>query len=87
MHDRNSYRNELIQVAAVCLAAVSDFDEGSDSVNNMNQLLQEVYVEREYQLNKWGSRHYHPDTWLRIALVELGEAGRALYDTRKEQVS
>lgn len=75
---RDSYRSELIQVAAVALAAASDHDRGEDSLSGLGSLLDEVVVERGYQVNKWGTRHHDPVLWMTILTAELGEVCQAI---------
>lgn len=75
-----SYRSELIQVAAVALAAAQAEDLGSTTMddllgrNKMFALLDEVRVEREQQEQKWGAQKHVRSKWLAILAEEVGEA-------------
>ena len=71
-----SRRDEAIQVAAVAVAMVTDGDEGSTLItigNPQNRVLLEVYGERIFQENKWGTRHHDPEVWMMILAEEVGE--------------
>ena len=82
-----SYRSEMIQVAAVALAAVQVDDLGStelDSLlgrNNLTGLLDEVRRERERQEDKWGAQNHEPSWWLTILAEEVGEAARDVLES------
>lgn len=81
-----SYRSELIQVAAVALAAVQVVDQGTthlDSPEGARQLrilLREVGIERERQELKWGPQTHNRAWWLTILAEEFGEAARAVLE-------
>lgn len=68
-------REELIQVAAVAVAIVTDMDHGSTAYSNVawQKVLQEITVERLAQEGMWGPQHHDPFTWLAILLEEVGE--------------
>ena len=78
-----SYRSELIQVAAVALAAVQAESRGSTETNSdagrdkLHALLDEVRSERERQEAKWGPQTHDRSWWLTILAEEFGEAARA----------
>lgn len=74
-----SYRSELIQVAAVALAAIQVEDAGSTALdtlgrNNLQAVLSEVAAERERQEAKWGAQKHKPAMWAAILAEEFGEA-------------
>lgn len=78
----DNYVKELIQCAAVCLAAAqvrlygnSDLDE-PENLDRAQKLLGDVLAERQSQENKWGVRTAEdskPEHWLTILLEEVGE--------------
>ena len=89
-----SYRSELIQVAAVALAAVQVADMGSTEIESargwtsLSALLDNVAAERLRQEKKWGAQTHDPSWWLTILAEEFGEAARAvLEDTHAKQKS
>lgn len=83
----SNYRTELIQVAAVCLAAaqVDEVDttalgigtrEGARGLGSLENLLSEVREERKRQEIKWGTRTggtAHPHFWFLVLAEEFGE--------------
>jgi hypothetical protein len=87
-----NYRTELVQVAAVALAAAQlrDTDttrldigsrEGSQGAIAFNILLTDVRIERERQEIKWGartSRDAPPAFWLAVLLEEVGEVAEEI---------
>ena len=84
-----SLRDELIQVAAVAVAIVTDMDKGSTGIarldsplaewdSNTTRILTDIIDERERQEAKWGTRYDVPvSDWLVILGEEFGEACRA----------
>jgi hypothetical protein len=72
-------RNELIQVAAVAVAAITDLDRGSTSIGPTHRrIVVEVTQERWRQEAKWGERNNVPIAeWLVILGEEYGEACQA----------
>lgn len=44
------------------------------------KVLQEVYVERQSQENKWGEQNHHPLKWLALLGEEVGEVNRAVLE-------
>ena len=81
-----SYGNELIQVAAVALAAWQDKYSGSTKLdttgtNILAELIHRVVIERELQEEKWGTRRgVLPAQWLAILVEEVGEVARAILE-------
>lgn len=79
-----SYREELIQVAAVAIAMVQDLDVGStalvDRDDKMVSLTEEVMSERERQERKWGAQHHDPIKWYAILGEEVGEVARSILE-------
>jgi hypothetical protein len=85
-----NYRSELIQVAAVTVAMIQDFDHGStqggpkelfhgwDWSDEAEFILMDgVMAERVRQEEKWGAQHHAPEMWLAILMEEVGEAAQA----------
>ena len=84
-------RDELIQVAAVAIAIITDLDQGnttivkevedSDGIYRIttahSNALSEVIAERHEQERKWGARHHDIYKWLAILGEEVGEANQA----------
>ena len=79
-------RNELIQVAAVAIATVTDLDVGSTIIVDSNgtrrhshkTVMADVEMERFNQERKWGERRSVPIAeWLVILGEEYGEACKA----------
>lgn len=83
-----SYRSELIQVAAVALAAVQNLDSGSTELKgstlggfpDLSYYLVEVGNERHRQEKKWGAQNRVPVMWMTILMEEVGEAARAILE-------
>lgn len=76
-----SYRQELIQAAAVAVAAVECHDCGAASSGAYTDtVLQEVFEERRRQDKKWGVQSHAPDRWLTILHEETGEVARAILE-------
>lgn len=73
-----SYRSELIQVAAVCVAMITDLEKGTtgDQIDE-GFLYDAIQAERQRQERKWGSQHHDPEMWLAILMEEVGEAAKA----------
>jgi hypothetical protein len=74
-----SYQSELIQCAAVCLAAIQNCDQGSTELGDheyLNILLQIVKNERLSQELKWGAQKHSPEKWMVILMEEVGEAAK-----------
>ncbi len=77
-----SYRSELIQVAAVAVAAIQNLDTGIDFSNDgedwvrLREILKEIEQERENQILKWGPQNHTPEKWLVILMEEVGEAAK-----------
>ena len=75
-------REELVQVAAVCVSIIEDMDyEMADShwssdglMLNTDVVLAEVFDERRRQDEKWGPQHHDWVSWLLILMEEVGEA-------------
>ncbi len=72
-----NYRDELIQIAAVAVAAIQDHDHGSTALRGMPIIFNEIERERERQLKKWGEQHRHHFLWMTILGEEVGEACEA----------
>ncbi len=77
-----SLRSELIQVAAVAVAAVTDLDAGTTLIIGNNGLrthrhkvvMSDVEHERFRQEAKWGERHIDAGDWMMILAEEVGES-------------
>lgn len=72
-----TYRDELIQVAAVAVAMIQDNDQGAARLENTHSILLEISDERELQNIQWGAQHHEPPMWLTILMEEVGEAAQA----------
>jgi len=83
-----SLRNELLQVAAVAIAIVSDLDKYSTAVHvidgsaewdgDYQKIMDDLLAERLRQEEKWGTRYEVPIAeWLVILGEEYGEACQA----------
>ncbi len=70
-----NFREELVQIAAVCVAIIEDLDEGEALVGvQTSGILLEILDERFAQDEKWGPQHHDPLAWLMILMEEVGEA-------------
>ena len=75
-------RAELIQVAAVAVAIITDLDHGiADRLATHprggwmeTRILEEISEERGRQDEKWGPIHHRPALWMAILGEEVGEA-------------
>ena len=68
-------REELIQVAAVCVSIIEDIDEGVALLGlHTNDIIMEILDERFEQDKKWGPQHHDWVSWLLILMEEVGEA-------------
>lgn len=76
-----SYRSEMIQVAAVALAALQNLDTGDTSLELYPGILFDIiYKEREKQEYKWGVQNRSPEQWLIILMEEVGESAKAILE-------
>lgn len=82
-----SYRSELVQVAAVALAAVQNLDRGSTETESpealryiLFSLMDEVTKERNRQEGIWGAQNHKPEHWMVILMEEVGEASRSILE-------
>lgn len=85
-------RAELIQVAALAVAAVEDIDKGSSDISReawsisgktefyTSDVLDAVFAERVRQDKKWGPQHKRLASWLLYIGEELGECCKELGD-------
>ena len=79
----SNYRDELIQVAAVAVAAIQCLDRGTtDSPEYDEAILREVGAERCKQEVKWGAQAHTPMKWLTILHEETGEVARAILENK-----
>ena len=76
---KDSYDEELIQVAAVAIAALTDVRYGCTAyVGFIPSPIQEaIERERQRQEDQWGERHLSKFDWLVILGEEFGEACKA----------
>ena len=72
-----NYREELIQVAAVAVAAIQNHDHGTSTLKGMPIIFHEIEKERQRQLEKWGDQDRHPFLWMTILGEEVGEVCQA----------
>jgi len=81
-------REELVQVAAVAVAILSDMEQGDTLLHDeagMQTLAHRsamtlVQFERFAQERKWGAQHHSLAEWLVILGEEYGEACKAALD-------
>ena len=78
------HREELIQIAAVAVAMVEDFDQGSADMTDLGGVLGEVADERAKQNVKWGAQHHARAMWMTILMEEVGEAAQAFLHELEE---
>lgn len=80
-----TFREELIQVAAVAVAIVEDMDTGvGANLSRYQSILAEVQAERFRQNAKWSDQHHDdPIVWLAILAEEVGEAARTFDRTNR----
>jgi len=71
------YRQELIQIAAVAVAAIQNHDHGTSTLKGMSIIFHEIKQERKFQLKKWGEQNRDPFLWMTILGEEFGEACEA----------
>lgn len=86
----NNYREELVQVAAVALAALQDDIHGTTMLrhrnhvwegdDNLEEILYTVSKERVRQETKWGAQHHSKEHWLTILMEEVGEVARDILE-------
>lgn len=74
----DAWQTELIQVAAVAVAALQDHLGGDTRRTNEQEILEMVADERARQEERWGTRSYSPRQWLRVLQEEVGEAASEL---------
>lgn len=78
-----SYREELIQVAAVAVAALEDQYVNTDGIHPGNarvQAISAIMDERINQVNKWGDQKHEPMKWFTILGEEVGEVANAILE-------
>ena len=74
---KQNYEAELIQVAAVAVAAIQNLRNGSATLDSLNDVYRDVTNERISQFQKWGAQDRHPFTWMTILGEEFGETCEA----------
>lgn len=89
---RDTYRHELVQVAASAIAAITVLDTGCtflmpflEEDEPLKRIFADVCAERQYQENKWGVRYENergalPLFWLAVIGEEVGEACAAVLE-------
>lgn len=65
---------ELIQVAAVAVAAVEDLRHGVTDRSKTEDVFTDIHNERVRQDEKWGAQRHNPTFWMGILGEEFGEA-------------
>ena len=73
-----TYREELIQVAAVAVAMIEVEDRLSADLDGTMGILEEVYQERVAQNLKWGAQGHNQSTWMLILMEEVGETAEEI---------
>ena len=88
-----SYRDELIQVAAVAVAAIQDLDQGTTALHDdvgsflTSDVFDDVLKERRRQEHKWGPQHHSKEHWFVILGEEVGEVANAIFEEPYETSS
>jgi hypothetical protein len=85
----DNYVKELIQVAAVALAAAQHHELGSTDLGGVEQYLDLVKKERHRQEVKWGLRlrgDMFPRDWLAVLLSEMGEVADETLNIKRVRV-
>ena len=80
-----SYRDELIQVAAVAIAMIQDLEQGTTQIeiedtDVMDSVIADVAHERFRQENKWGPQHHSKERWFAILGEEVGEVANTILE-------
>ena len=81
-----SLRDELIQVAAVAIAILTDLETGSTEFKGdvggraHDRIGRAVVDQRYWQEERWGAQHHSIAEWLSILGEEYGEACKAAND-------
>ena len=79
-----SYRQELVQVAAVAVAAIQDYDDkNTKDDQKLRSVLTDIYDERLQQELKWGTQHHGKYLWLTILMEEVGEVANSILENHK----
>ena len=84
--NNTKYNRELIQIAAVALAAVQNDEWGStdlstrEHLQTLENLLSCVKHERGFQENKWGPQNHSREKWMTILMEEVGEAAKEILE-------
>ena len=74
---REQYREELIQVAAVAVAAIQTIDLGRAELSTTRDIFDQILLERIEQNKKFGAQEHDPFVWMTILGEEYGEACQA----------
>ncbi len=81
-----NYHKELVQVAAVAIAALQDDLRGSTDIEHPDgarfliESLNDITNERISQEKKWGPQHHSKEHWLAILTEEVGEVARDILE-------
>ena len=78
-----SYREELIQVAAVAIAAIESYDDPErlkHTANMQIKVIEDVLKERQKQEKLWGMQRHTPIKWFLILGEEVGEVANAILE-------
>ena len=76
-YDREHYEQELIQVAAVAVAAIRASRGGRADLEGMTLIFADISHERVRQNAKFGEQDHNPFIWMTILGEEFGEACQA----------
>lgn len=78
------YVQELLQVAAVAIAAIENYYEGCADARSpkSDEVLLMVKGERYKQDAKWGLQNHWRHEWLAILVEEVGEVARAILESQ-----
>jgi len=48
----------------------------NEDLLRLDNIVEEVYLERHRQMRKWGEQNHDPVTWMPILMEEVGEAAQ-----------
>ena len=75
------YSQELVQVAAVCVAMLENFTYGvadSSLGDNTISIVERIIQERHKQDAKWAPQRHTSLEWFAILMEEVGEVAEAI---------
>ena len=84
---KEHYREELIQVAAVAIAAIQVIDTGKAELSTARDIFDQILLERIKQNKKFGVQEHNPFIWMTILGEKFGEACQAALKWQLEEGS